>query len=221
MKYRLIHWLDKLGLLNEMDYAAPDSPNERPHAYEARQTYRPARDNERAHDIPVGECCARCTGGKRHQVHRPPFQLDHTRGTQIGYAGGPHSFVRRDDGYCQECGAGRFYALHTRESLTDWDDTRLVSLGWKPNGLGNSWMHFRYPNTHWTTNAAIARERYLEEHGEEPLAVDYDDVWKRLQAERGTFPDLIYNRPVYTDGRGNFSPYPTLTCTELAQKPGA
>lgn len=114
MKYLLIRWLDKLGLLNELDYTPPDSENERSHAYEARQTFRPARTNERVDDIPVGECCARCSGGKRHQVHKPPFQMDHTRGTDVGYTGGPHAFVLRSDGYCQVCGGGKFYGLHTR-----------------------------------------------------------------------------------------------------------
>lgn len=123
MKYRLIHWLSKLGLLNELDYTPPVSETEQPHAYERYRTFRPSRDNKLENRIPVGECCSRCHGGWRHKVHTPPFAMDDTRTASVEFTGGPHIFVARVDGYCQECGGGKFWGLHMRDIPTvDYDN---------------------------------------------------------------------------------------------------
>jgi hypothetical protein len=112
MIHRLLCWL---GIRNEFDYAAPcDRPNEPHHPYERHLTFRPGPDNSRSSDIPVGECCARCGGGRLHAVHSPPWAVDDTRSMSEEFAGGSHQFERGEDGHCAKCGGGRFYPIHAR-----------------------------------------------------------------------------------------------------------
>lgn len=92
---------------HDFDHAAPfGTPNEPHHAYEKHLTFRPGPDNNRATDIPVGECCAKCGGGRLHEVHSPPFEVDPAVNT--------HLFVPGAEGVCEKCGGLKYSPVHTR-----------------------------------------------------------------------------------------------------------
>jgi hypothetical protein len=119
-----------LRIRNEFDYQPPCfTPNEPHHQYERRITYRPGPDNNRKTDIPVGECCDRCGGGRLHEVHEPPWHVDDTRGMREGVGMKAHPFELGDTGYCAKCGAGKFYPVHTRAALASTSDSNAEMQG--------------------------------------------------------------------------------------------
>jgi hypothetical protein len=76
---------------------------------------------------------------------------------------------------CTHCGGGRLHRIHKEP----YDPKRL-----------NEIMTMRAEKAGWPQGGP---------HGELPagVEVDFDEAWRQLQAERGTFPDPIYHPPVY------------------------